>query len=178
MISPSNPPVQWMLCCYWATVQMVSFIWMWPRPALQGPDWPSFFLNSAVSLAVEVNAGVPPADEVQGHRSQQQDLLWQRHTSDVCGLRLRGELHQGLRSPGCYWWSGYRPGLMKQVLGLLGPPRSGGLFAGGGFTLRYQQNLLSGASISQTIQSHCRESYWRVKQKFRQGFFLSVLDKR
>lgn len=57
-------------------------------------------LFSPPSVAAEANTRVPPANEVQSHRGQQQNLLWQRHTPDVHGVCLCRELYQGLSNHG------------------------------------------------------------------------------
>lgn len=80
-------------------------------------------------LAAEVNTGVPAAHEVQGHRIQQQNLLWERHPPDVCGLCR--QLYQGLCSHGHCGRADPGPRLAEKVAGHTGPPRGGGLAAGG-----------------------------------------------
>lgn len=108
-------------------------------------------------LADEANTRVPAAHEVQSHRSQQQNLLWERHTPDVCGLCR--ELYQGLCSHGHCSWGGLGPGLARKVAEPTGPPKGGGLSAGGHepghrladwFSLWSREALLTRARISQT----------------------------
>lgn len=67
-------------------------------------------------LTAQANTRVPAADEIQGHRSQQQNLLWERHTTDVCGLWLSRELHQGLGSHGHCCRAHHGPGLGRKVV--------------------------------------------------------------
>lgn len=68
-------------------------------------------LTSVSSLAAQVDTRVPAAHEVQGHRSQQQNLLWEWHPPDVCGLWLCRELHKSLCSHGRFGRSDPGPGL-------------------------------------------------------------------
>lgn len=137
-----------------------SWIWMWASSSL---------CNSIVSsLSVEADARVPAADEVQGHRRQQQNLLWQRHPPDVCGVGPRRQLHQGLGGHGHYWRAVPGRGLVRRCVEATGPPPplgrgvrgrvgpgAGGQQAGpraaGRFSLWVREALLSRTRISEAF---------------------------
>lgn len=122
-------------------------------------------LNCVVPLAAEVNTRVPAAHEVQGHRSQQQNLLWERHTPDVCGLWLCRELDQGLCSHGHCCWADHGPGLAmgssgtyRTTQGWRTVCRRAGAWPTGWLatsSLWPGEALQRRARISQTPQNHC-----------------------
>lgn len=128
--------------------------------------WPSMTGILLLPLAAQANTRVPAADEIQGHRSQQQNLLWERHTTDVCGLWLSRELHQGLRSHGHCCRAHHGPGLSRKVVAPAGLLKGRALSAEGVASLQGNTSkLLLGIPVLQPQSrqhehSLCPDGHW------------------